>query len=157
MEDPDINDPPIVASNDNNNRNNSDNSGFTANEEAVSQLLNFGFNRDQVILALKNTNNNAERAGDWLFSHSEELEQLVKEMKNEENAVKNEKNSYNDGNGNYELKAIISHLGKATSHGHYVAHIKKNNQWFIFNDSKVAKSENPPFAHGYLYLFQRKD
>jgi len=51
----------------------------------------------------------------------------------------------------------ISHIGKNTGSGHYVAHIKHNGSWVIFNDEKVAVSENPPLQHAYLYLFQRKD
>ena len=51
----------------------------------------------------------------------------------------------------------ISHIGKNTGSGHYVAHIKRDGKWFIFNDEKVALSENPPLQHAYLYLFQRTD
>lgn len=39
--------------------------------------------------------------------------------------------------------------------GHYVAHILKDGQWVIFNDSKVALSEHPPKELGYLYLYER--
>ena len=42
-----------------------------------------------------------------------------------------------DGNGQYELVAVISHIGKNTDHGHYVCHVKKDNQWVLFNDDKV--------------------
>ncbi len=59
-------------------------------------------------------------------------------------------------NYKYELFGIVSHLGKATSHGHYVAHLKKEGKWYLFNDNKVAESKNPPFAHGYLYFFRRE-
>jgi ubiquitin carboxyl-terminal hydrolase 5/13 len=51
----------------------------------------------------------------------------------------------------------VSHIGKNTGSGHYVAHIKRNGKWVIYNDEKVALSENPPLQHAYLYLFQRKD
>ena len=63
--------------------------------------------------------------------------------------------SYRDGSGSYELTAIISHMGTSHLVGHYVAHIKKDGQWFIYNDEKVAKSENPPTELGYLYLYRR--
>jgi ubiquitin carboxyl-terminal hydrolase 5/13 len=43
-----------------------------------------------------------------------------------------------DGNGQYELVAVISHIGKNTDHGHYVCHVKKDNQWVLFNDDKVC-------------------
>ena len=40
--------------------------------------------------------------------------------------------------GQYELISVISHIGRNTDHGHYVCHIKKNNQWVLFNDDKVG-------------------
>jgi ubiquitin carboxyl-terminal hydrolase 5/13 len=43
-----------------------------------------------------------------------------------------------DGPGTYTLFAVISHIGKSTDHGHYVAHIKKDGQWAFFNDEKVC-------------------
>jgi len=41
--------------------------------------------------------------------------------------------------------------------GHYVCHIKKDGNWVLFNDTKVAISQNPPKDMGYLYVFRRKD
>lgn len=55
----------------------------------------------------------------------------------------------------YKLVAFISHMGTSTMVGHYVAHILKDGQWTIFNDNKVALSENPPKELGYLYLYER--
>jgi ubiquitin carboxyl-terminal hydrolase 5/13 len=52
---------------------------------------------------------------------------------------------------------MISHIGKHTGSGHYVAHLKRGDKWVIFNDEKVALSESPPFQHAYMYLFHRKD
>lgn len=60
-----------------------------------------------------------------------------------------------DGPGSYELFAIISHMGKNTTCGHYVCHIKKEGRWVIYNDEKVAVSEHPPTDLGYLYVFKR--
>ena len=34
--------------------------------------------------------------------------------------------------------AIISHMGRNTECGHYVAHVKKGDRWVLFNDEKVA-------------------
>jgi ubiquitin carboxyl-terminal hydrolase 5/13 len=62
-----------------------------------------------------------------------------------------------DGDGKYNLVGIISHIGENTGSGHYVAHLKKDGRWVIFNDEKVALSENPPIRHAYMYLFQRSD
>lgn len=62
-----------------------------------------------------------------------------------------------DGEGKYELVAIISHIGSQTACGHYVAHVKKGGQWYMFNDEKVAASARLPIEHGFLYLFRRSD
>ncbi len=48
---------------------------------------------------------------------------------------------------------FITHLGKNTSHGHYVSHVRKNAKWIYYNDSKVTVSQEPPFHKGYIYIF----
>ena len=62
-----------------------------------------------------------------------------------------------DGAPAYELKAFISHMGSSVHVGHYVCHILRDGKWVIYNDNKVALSENPPKGLGYLYLYKRKD
>lgn len=37
----------------------------------------------------------------------------------------------------YSLVGFISHVGKNTGCGHYVAHIRKEGRWAIFDDRKV--------------------
>lgn len=37
----------------------------------------------------------------------------------------------------YSLAGFISHVGKNTGCGHYVAHIRKDGRWAIFDDRKV--------------------
>ena len=61
-----------------------------------------------------------------------------------------------DGPPEYKLVAFISHMGTSTCVGHYVCHILKEGRWVIYNDEKVALSENQPKKLGYLYLYQRK-
>ncbi|CAM9338520.1 unnamed protein product [Choristocarpus tenellus] len=63
----------------------------------------------------------------------------------------------NDGPGRYSIAGFISHVGKNIGCGHYVAHIKKEGRWVIYNDRKVAESEHPPLNLGYLYVFRRDD
>lgn len=41
--------------------------------------------------------------------------------------------------------------------GHYVAHLKRQGRWVIYNDEKVAESAAPPRDLGYMYLFKRAD
>lgn len=38
----------------------------------------------------------------------------------------------------YSLVGFISHVGKNTGCGHYVAHMRKDGRWAIFDDRKVS-------------------
>lgn len=49
----------------------------------------------------------------------------------------------------YSLKAVLDHLGRKTTSGHYIVKIKVNGCWFCFNDRKVSKSQQC----GYLSIF----
>nr|CAG4650743.1 EOG090X0181 [Simocephalus serrulatus] len=126
---------------------------FTPNEEGVAMLESMGFSRAQCVKALQNTENNVERAADWIFSHPDEI--------NHDGYVPASCTPPGvdptcvDGSPVYELAAFISHMGTSTSVGHYVCHIKRDGRWVIYNDEKVAVSENPPFELGYLYLLRR--
>ncbi len=50
---------------------------------------------------------------------------------------------------------MITHLGKNTGSGHYVAHVLKDGAWTFFNDSKVVFCDSPPFDMGYMYIWRR--
>ncbi|KAG5851422.1 hypothetical protein ANANG_G00093240 [Anguilla anguilla] len=144
-------------------------------EESVSILISMGFPRQQSIQALKCTNNNLERALEWIFTHpdSGEGSEAASDMADTEpndNAVSTG-NAHSDstlspdldplgprirdGPGRYELFAFISHMGESTMSGHYVCHIKKEGRWVIFNDHKVCLSERPPKDLGYIYFYHR--
>nr|CAG4638254.1 EOG090X0181 [Cyclestheria hislopi] len=124
---------------------------FTPNEEGIAMLQAMGFTRSQCIMALRNTNNNVERAADWIFCHPDEINSA-----DSITAVRApEGPQFRDGVPVYELAAFISHMGTSTNVGHYVCHIKKDDRWVIFNDEKVALSENPPMELGYLYMYRR--
>merc|ERR1711972_965228 len=118
-----------------------------ADESAVAMLVSMGISQVHAVRCLSETNNNMERAVDWYYSHQEELQ----DSPTEEQA----KDDFTDGNGIYDLQAFISHMGTSTQSGHYVAHILKNGKWVIFNDEKVALSENPPKDLGYIYIYKR--
>uniref|UniRef100_A0A0N5APM4 Ubiquitin carboxyl-terminal hydrolase n=1 Tax=Syphacia muris TaxID=451379 RepID=A0A0N5APM4_9BILA len=62
---------------------------------------------------------------------------------------------YKDGNSKYQLIGFISHMGSSPHSGHYIAHLRKNDTWYIFNDEKVAISKNPPVSLAYIYLYRR--
>ena len=52
----------------------------------------------------------------------------------------------NDGRGEYSLAGFISHMGANTACGHYVAHVRKEGRWVIYNDEKVSMTCCPTRA-----------
>ncbi|KAF1581970.1 UNVERIFIED_CONTAM: Ubiquitin carboxyl-terminal hydrolase 13, partial [Eudyptes pachyrhynchus] len=134
-------------------------------EEMVAIIISMGFQRNLSIQALKATNNNLERALEWIFSHpelEEESEPALDMMNMENNANANilaetgsEGPRIKDGSGRYELFGFISHMGTSTMSGHYVCHIKKEGRWVIYNDLRVCASERPPKDLGYVYFYHR--
>lgn len=166
---------------------------FVADPSGLEMLMGMGFNVAQATKALKETQNNIERAADWIFSHQMEidnLDELNVDNQASDNQASNsgsaQQSQYRDGDARkftvihlflhftliffhlnmffylisipipeYKLVAFISHMGSSSQVGHYVCHILKNDKWVIFNDSKVAISQNPPKELGYLYLYQR--
>jgi ubiquitin carboxyl-terminal hydrolase 5/13 len=128
----------------------------------VSLVENLGcFTMDQVRAALKETGGEADQAAEWLFSHMDDLDGAIATLNSEQLTTPTTTFSsvppLEDGDGKYIMVGMVSHIGKHTGSGHYVAHLKRGDKWVIFNDEKVALSESPPFAHAYIYLFQRKD
>eukprot|EP01028_Stygiella_incarcerata_P012803 TRINITY_DN80474_c0_g1_i1.p1 TRINITY_DN80474_c0_g1~~TRINITY_DN80474_c0_g1_i1.p1 ORF type:complete len:820 (+),score=223.24 TRINITY_DN80474_c0_g1_i1:129-2588(+) len=122
--------------------------------ETVSLLCGMGFSEEQAKAGLRQTSGDPDRAVEWLLSHPDFDPSLEQEGSANEPTI-------SDGEGDYELFAIISHIGKSTSSGHYVAHILKNvdgeEQFVLFNDAKVAVSKKPPKEFGYLYFYRRKN
>lgn len=119
-------------------------------------IISMGFSISQATKALKATNNNTERAVDYIFSHQDELDmEDIQESETVPSTSGALMKNCRDGDGKYRLKAFISHMGSSSQVGHYVCHILKDNQWVIFNDNKVALSQIPPKDLGYLYLYER--
>ncbi|XP_076283534.1 ubiquitin specific protease 5 [Lasioglossum baleicum] len=125
---------------------------FTVNEDALAMVMGMGFTKEQAVKALKATDNNLERAADWIFSHQTELDAM--DVDDEQG---HSEETFRDGNNQYKLVGFLSHMGPATAVGHYVCHLLKDDRWVIYNDDKVAMSENPPKELGYIYLYQRVD
>ncbi|KAF7670146.1 hypothetical protein LDENG_00049880 [Lucifuga dentata] len=130
-------------------------------EEHLATIVSMGFSRDQATKALRATSNVLDRAVDWIFSHLDDLESM-EVSEGGRSAAESEGGRdpppgprVRDGPGKYELFAFISHMGTSTMCGHYVCHIKKDQQWIIFNDQKVCASEKPPKDLGYLYFYRR--
>ncbi|NXY15931.1 UBP13 hydrolase, partial [Atrichornis clamosus] len=134
-------------------------------EEMVAIIISMGFQRNLAIQALKATNNNLERALEWIFSHpdpEEESDPALDTMDMENNANANilaetgsEGPRIKDGPGRYELFGFISHMGTSTMSGHYVCHLRKEGRWVIYNDLRVCASERPPKDLGYIYFYHR--
>ncbi|XP_020806530.1 ubiquitin carboxyl-terminal hydrolase 5 [Drosophila serrata] len=139
---------------------------FVANPESLAMLMSMGFDERQAVAALKATDGNVERATDWIFSHADSIGfEDVPPPASAPTAASGaaatssgpNKSHYRDGAGKYRLVAFISHMGTSAQVGHYVCHIRKQGEWVIYNDSKVAKSQNPPKDLGYLYLYMRDE
>jgi len=159
MEDPDFNDPPVTSG-----TTGEDKGTDSFNEGDVATLSSFGYTTKQAQGALKATDHNMERAADWLFSHPDDLDFAVDQVlggsSGDAPTSGGESTAEVDPlsqQGKYELMGIISHMGRNTDCGHYVAHVKKGDRWVLFNDEKVAESKTTPFQHGFMYLFARKD
>jgi ubiquitin carboxyl-terminal hydrolase 5/13 len=137
-------------------------SSSDVDEGVVRSLVeNLGcFNVDQVRAAVKHCDGAADRAADWLFSHMDNLDGAIAALENSSapsGGTSAPTVPLEDGEGKYTLVGLVSHIGKNTGSGHYVAHLKKDGKWVIFNDEKVALSQDPPIEHAYLYLFVRND
>ncbi|XP_015787617.1 ubiquitin carboxyl-terminal hydrolase 5 [Tetranychus urticae] len=137
---------------------------FVPDSSALDSLINMGITRERATRALKETNNSVEMAIDWIFSHDESDEGLMQvDAVTVPNVTSYQQSSkppgsprpLRDGNEKYKLIAIISHMGTSPMCGHYVSHILKDGHWVIFNDNKVAISQNLPKDLGYLYLYER--
>jgi ubiquitin carboxyl-terminal hydrolase 5/13 len=135
-----------------------------------------GFAEDRAKYALSQTGNDLERAAEWLFSHEGEdiPQQEASGSGNAAAAAPAATTQAVDAlasatSSTYTLVGFLSHMGTSTSGGHYVAHIRKTPQgtlagpetpdarWYIYNDAKVAISQDPPLDLGYVYLYKRDE
>jgi ubiquitin carboxyl-terminal hydrolase 5/13 len=124
----------------------------------AQELVQLGFPEHKAEHALKQVGGDINAAAEWLFMNADTLpDQPVEEAthaQHVETAPKAEK-GFRNGPGKYRLRAIVSHMGTSPHSGHYVAHVKRDDKWYLFNDEKVAISQNPPVSLGYLYLLER--
>jgi uncharacterized UBP type Zn finger protein len=125
-------------------------------EEAIGMIESMGFSCKIACKALLATNGSLERASDWIFTRMDDLPALEAEDDVAPQAAQAEqpKAKVPSASGRYRLKVFVSHIGPSTTSGHYVAHVLKDGKWVLFNDSKVALSEEVPIDMGYLYLFE---
>lgn len=135
-------------------------------QELVDQMTMMGLPEKTCRRALKNCDNNVERAIDWAFSHMDDPDDDEDEGAGgdvEMNPDDLNKQYECDKPGLYELQSFVTHLGASVHAGHYVCHIRKpmdiNSQekkWIYFNDAKVAETSDAPFGKGYMYFFSKK-
>ena len=130
-------------------------------EGTVGTLESMGFPRPHAVAALKSSKGDVAAATEWLFSNAGNMEEVLKQEQEKENELANSSDggdeATTDGIGKYNLLGFASHMGKNTSCGHYVAHIKKDGRFLLFNDEKVALSQTPPKDLGYFYVYRRAD
>ncbi|EEB05625.1 ubiquitin carboxy terminal hydrolase Ubp14 [Schizosaccharomyces japonicus yFS275] len=138
-------------------------SSTEVSSDHVSSLCDMGFTVKAAKHALKETQNNVERAVDWLFSHTDDLAAI-------ENATEGatDQNSINVFASTtvpalYKLKAIVCHKGGSVHAGHYVAFIRElvdgQDVWALFNDEKVLQvsSLKETESTSYVYILERLD
>ncbi|KAH0786495.1 ubiquitin carboxyl-terminal hydrolase 14 [Histomonas meleagridis] len=156
----------------------------TIDEQKVNELMNLGFSRAQCVRALQNVGT-IEEAVDWIvsnpmeqspavqqvmemgFTESEAREALEESSGNIGLAIewlfgprqKKAKVERSNGKGIYELIGFVQHKGPSALCGHYIANVKFDGKWILYNDEKVAvyPDDYPPqFGKGYLYMYRRK-
>ena len=123
-------------------------------EESVGMLMAMGFGKPHAAKALRETGGDIERAADWLFSRADNLDAIEVDEPPAAGAGAGPDAPVPAHQPKYRLLAFISHIGSSTACGHYVCHIKKEGRWTIFNDRKVAVSEEPPIDLGFIYLYE---
>ncbi|PHT77166.1 Ubiquitin carboxyl-terminal hydrolase 14 [Capsicum annuum] len=122
-------------------------------QSIVDTLVSFGFEEKLARKALKASGGDVEKATEWIFSNPSAGTASDMDVTASSGAAVD--TLMPDGGGRYRLLGFVSHIGTSTQCGHYVAHIRKDGRWVIFNDEKVGVSKNPPMDMGYLYFFER--
>ena len=101
---------------------------------------------------------NAERAVEWLFNHPDDTGEDAAAPTASSPAAAAIPGS-KAVPARFKLKAFISHKGPSVHSGHYVAHIRVNGQWLLFNDEKVVKADDESVKElkklAYLYFLEK--
>uniref|UniRef100_A0A1I7TET2 Ubiquitin carboxyl-terminal hydrolase n=2 Tax=Caenorhabditis tropicalis TaxID=1561998 RepID=A0A1I7TET2_9PELO len=154
-EDSDINDPFVMPSG-------TPSARGEVDPALVASIVEMGFTAHQAKYALKQAPNVTE-AVDWLFTNMDSIPLETAATGTSSDAPEpsateaaNQK-TFKDGSEKYKLIGMISHMGSRPDSGHYVAHMLKDGKWVLFNDEKVALSQDPPKKLAYIYLYKRVD
>lgn len=80
----------------------------------------------------------SERTGDFSKLHHEIVYPLSLNM----SVNSREMCDFPQDRKEYQLQAVVAHIGPSPHEGHYVAVIRRFNKWFLYNDDRVSlKSE----------------
>ena len=165
MEDADINEPPSSASASAAPALSA--AGPAPPADLVEQLASMGFDQARCVYALQQTSNSMDRAVEWLFSHADEPLPSASASASASSSSSAASSSpavdgSDSGSGQYRLYAAITHLGKSTSTGHYVCHLRgEDGKWVLFNDEKVSEVDADEVGVGkgmdraYMLIYQR--
>ncbi len=126
----------------------------------VAELESMGFPASKCKKALKQCQNNMERAVEWLFSHMDdgaEQNESASSAASAENGIPSE--ALDPAPANYQLFGYITHYGNDTGSGHYVACLFKEGKWVLYNDNRVTVasptcSKSAP-TKAYIYFYRR--
>ena len=132
------------------------NSAPEAPAELVASLADMGFTAAQAKKALRETQNNMERAVEWLFSHPEDPGDNAAAPASSSNT---KVTTAREGlPPKYRLHSVIAHKGTGVHCGHYVTYIYRpeEERWILFNDEKVVEQPNglqsDGVQQGYIYV-----
>jgi len=126
----------------------------SVDEGSFSMLAGMGMDPERSRKALIKFNNNLEQALDYITSHGPEEDEFEEEK---QDAPKAKEWIVDPRPGVYDLNAFITHLGNSIHSGHYVAHIKKGEDWVLYNDNKVVITSDPPHDKAFVYFYKKKD
>lgn len=155
MEDPTIDDPIEFIS-----KSKKSSSGPQIDETKISSLMDMGFSYQLAKKALFVNKNNVEVSVEWLFSNPDDDGVIPETPEIVDKSTILESLATKDIS-TYKLKAVICHKGTQVTSGHYVAFIKINKRWILFNDEKVidVTGDEGSWAeiekNGYVYVWEQ--
>ncbi|ETS63547.1 hypothetical protein PaG_01842 [Moesziomyces aphidis] len=137
----------------------------------TSMLEEMGFTRNQARKALRINNGNAEIAVAWLFENPDDAgeDAAPGETAGETSGESSVVPGSAELPAKYAIKSFISHKGPSVHSGHYVAHVRHDQDWTFFNDEKVVRAPLSSAAkegdqdvgvkglsqQAYVYFFER--
>lgn len=93
------------------------------------QLMRFDYKTEESIVAKKVRNIEHPLRIDIIKWVSQKIRSEIIDKREQDKESKD---------GYYCLKAIITHRGRTANSGHYIAHTRKGNKWYCFDDEKTS-------------------